>query len=156
MTFRMNQTSVSFTSCKSINVHCISLGHMALPGVKGISFSFVSLQNEKFITIYDTRTGSKDKELAYKPASDDNAHQDFSNVSTVDGVCYLSNSDCIIVSVAITGKDYSSFYKLICFDLKTDEVVAKSPGSISQNSQMTLSKVSYRSFAFFCKQAPLR
>ena len=33
----MNQISESFTSCKSINLRCISLGHMALPGVKGLN-----------------------------------------------------------------------------------------------------------------------
>ena len=110
------------------------------------SFHSLLTQNEKCITVYDTRTGDKDKEMAYKPMADDNAHEDYAKESTVEGVCYLSNSDCIIVSVAITDKTYSSFYKLICFDLKTDEVIAKSPGSISQNSKMTVSKVSYCSF----------
>ena len=105
-------------------------------------------QNEKCITVYDTRTGGKDKEMAYKPTADDNVHEDYSKESTVEGVCYLSNSDCIIVSVAMTDKSYSSFYKLICFDLKTDDVIAKSSGSISRNSKMTLSKVSCCSFSF--------
>ena len=34
MTFQMNQPYEILTSCKSINVYCISLGHMAPPGVK--------------------------------------------------------------------------------------------------------------------------
>ena len=37
MTFQMNQPSGIFTSWKSLNAHCISLDHMALPGVKGLT-----------------------------------------------------------------------------------------------------------------------